>query len=319
MHALTAQRLAVGYRAGRDTVIIADDLNLALRQGELTCLLGQNGAGKSTLLRTLAGAQPPLAGEILLGGQRLRDLSPRELARRLSIVTTERVDAAMMTGRMLVALGRQPHTDWTGQLGPQDERAVSQALAQVGGEPLADRRLSQMSDGERQRMMIARAVAQESTVMLLDEPTAFLDLPRRIETMRLLRQIAHSARRAVLVSTHDLDLALRLADVVWLMTPHEALAQGAPEDLVLNGAFSRAFAREGVVFDAQTGTFEVTTPTHSTVRLAGEGARRYWTQRALLRAGWAVGETGPLVTISERGWTLNGQEHSTLRALLEAL
>jgi iron complex transport system ATP-binding protein len=319
MHALTTERLAIGYRTGRDTTIIADQLNLMLRRGELTCLLGQNGAGKSTLLRTLAGAQQPLHGEIMLGGQRLRDLSPRDLARSLSIVTTERVEAAMMTGRMLVALGRQPYTDWTGQLDQQDERAVGQALAQVGGQALAERRLSQMSDGERQRMLIARAVAQESTVMLLDEPTAYLDLPRRIETLLLLRQVAHAGRRAVLVSTHDLDLALRLADEVWLMSPDDELVQGAPEDLVLSGAFSRAFARVGVRFDAQTGTFEVPASTHAVVRLQGEGVRRYWTQRALARAGWAVGESGPLVTVTEDGWRCGGQHHDTLRALLEAL
>ncbi|NJK81625.1 MAG: ABC transporter ATP-binding protein [Chloroflexaceae bacterium] len=286
---LTTSHLSIGYTLQRKPArVVAAGLDLALQAGELVALLGPNGAGKSTLIRTIAAMQPPLDGQVWLDGQPVARFAPHELARRLAVVLTERVDVGNLSAYGLVALGRHPYTDWLGTLTPHDERIVQQALLDVGAAELAERTLHELSDGERQRVMIARALAQEPLLLILDEPTAFLDLPRRVEMMRLLRQLAHRTGRAILLSTHDLDLALRSADLLWLMETGGKLHTGAPEDLVLNGAFEATFRREGVTFDTAHGTFQINPPPTRRVRLLGEGVVAIWTARALERAGCTV-------------------------------
>jgi iron complex transport system ATP-binding protein len=289
---LHTQHLSIGYTNGRQRVTVCAGIEAALYPGELVCLIGPNGAGKSTLMRTLAGMQVPLAGGVRLGDDDVRDLPPRELARRLSLVLTERVEAAGMRAYELVALGRQPYTGWLGELSALDDQVVQQALRQVGAAELAARPLDELSDGERQKVMIARALAQEPKVMLLDEPTAFLDLPRRAEIMAMLRRLARDTGRAILLSTHDLDLALRSADRIWLLPKGGQLRAGAPEDLVLSGAFEQAFRSEGVQFDSYTGSFHTRTVAAGVVDLHGEGLPAIWTTRALERAGYCVAPGG---------------------------
>lgn len=291
---LQTHDLAIGY-AGRPTCIIAGQINVSLRAGELVCLIGPNGAGKSTLIRTLAGMQPPLNGHATLMRDDVHQLSARELARRLSVVLTERVNPGLLTAYTLVSLGRHPHTDWSGRLSARDDTAVRDALEAVGAVELADRQVIELSDGERQKIMIARALAQEPAVMILDEPTAFLDLPRRVEVMQLLRHLAHDDARAILLSTHDLDLALRTADRIWLMTAEGELHVGAPEDLILSGAFEAAFRAEGVTFDVQTGAFRINGRPHGAIRVDGAGLPALWTRRALERAGFAVTDDGAVL------------------------
>ncbi|MBN1963361.1 MAG: ABC transporter ATP-binding protein, partial [Anaerolineae bacterium] len=276
---LHTEALATGYAPPRRPQhVVAEGIDVALRAGELVCLIGPNGAGKTTLMRTLAGMLPPLAGRVLLLGEDVHALSPRQRARRLSIVLTERVSVGMLTAYALVALGRYPYTNWSGELTPDDEAVVRWAIQAVGARELADRQVGELSDGERQKIMIARALAQEPALMLLDEPTAFLDLPRRVEMMRLLRELAHGTGRAILLSTHDLDLALRTADRIWLMPQGGAISVGAPEDLVLSGAFEAAFRSEGVVFDAVSGAFRVQEQAAGTVALHGYGLPALWTR-----------------------------------------
>ena len=247
---LRLEGLRIGYRQRRHAdVVLAEGIDAEVREGELICLLGPNGAGKSTLMSTICGVRAPLAGRALLMGDDVRQLSPREIARRLAAVLTDRVDADMLSVYALVALGRQPHTDWTGRLSPHDHRVIEDALAATGAGELANRNVAELSDGERQRVMVARALAQEPTLLLLDEITAFLDLPRRVQVMRLLRHVARAARRAVLLSTHDLDLALRTADRVWLLPKGGPLIVGEPATLAASGAFAHAFASEGVDLD----------------------------------------------------------------------
>lgn len=244
---LITEQLAIGYAPRRGSRrIVAANLNLRLHRGEMVCLLGPNGAGKSTLLRTLTGMQPPLAGRIWLDGRDLHTFSARELARRLSVVLTERVETGPLTAYALVALGRHPYTSWHGQLTVRDEEVVRWAITAVQATHLAARPLHELSDGERQRIMIARALAQEPIVMALDEPTAFLDLPRRVEVMQLLRRLAQETQRAIIVSTHDLDLALHIADMLWLLTSNGGFYAGAPEDLVISGALATTFAHGGL-------------------------------------------------------------------------
>jgi cobalamin transport system ATP-binding protein len=282
---LTMRDLAVGYAAARP---IAERLTASLAAGELVCLLGPNGAGKSTLMRTLAAMQPALAGEVRIEGVPLASLTPRDLARRLSVVLTDRVQTWILSAYDLVALGRHPYTDWSGRLTDLDHERVAWALSTVGAEDLAPRPVSELSDGERQKVMLARALAQEPRVMLLDEITAFLDLPRRVDIMGTLRTLAHQSGRALLLSTHDLDLALRTADRIWLLSRGGGFQIGTPEQLVLSGAFEAAFRSEGVDFDRTSGSFRIHRSHVGGAHVVGDGVLAVWTARALERIGYQI-------------------------------
>lgn len=284
---LEARGLAVGYRGAHGRRVL-EGLDLELRAGELVCLLGPNGSGKSTLLRTLAGLQPPLAGSLALGGRDAETLSAAGRARRCAIVLTERLELGNLTVRELAALGRHPHTGWGGRLGADDKDAVRRGLVEAGAWDLRDRLCDELSDGEKQRAMLARALAQEPALLLLDEPTAFLDLPRRVETMRVLRALARGRGRAVLLSTHDLDLAMRAADRLWLVSPSGALLTGLPEDLALAGSIGAVFDQGDVAFDPALGQFRIHGHPARRARVFGCGPEAFWTARALEREGYAA-------------------------------
>jgi iron complex transport system ATP-binding protein len=316
---LVSENVSIGYKTP-----IHENVNLELLAGELVCLIGPNGAGKSTLIRTLAGMQRPLAGRVLLMGDEVQRMDSRSLAQRLSLVLTERAELGLLTGYALVSLGRHPYTDWAGNLSPRDEKVIRWAVAAVGAEEIAPRYVGELSDGERQKLMIARALAQEPALMILDEPTAFLDLPRRVEMMQLLRRLAHETNRAILLSTHDLDLALRNADKIWLLPRGAKMAVGAPEDLVLNGAFEAAFRSEGVVFDTLTGWFRAPIESQREISVIGNGVRAIWTERALERAGFLLVKAAPLcVEVLEDRWVLQAEgsrsEYTRLYDLLNDL
>lgn len=243
--AIYARDLTTGYRQGTRVRVVHRGLGLALPRGKLTALLGPNGAGKSTLMRTLSGLQPALAGAVWVDGVPLRTLSPQAIARKLAVVLTDRVDVGYMTAYALAALGRHPYTRWDGWLTPEDEQIVQEAMHAAGCAGLAARMVAELSDGERQRVMIARALAQQTPIIFLDEPTAFLDLPRRIEMMHLLADLAHRTGRALLLSTHDLELALRFADGLWLMGGDGTFVTGTPAELLQRGELLRVFSGEG--------------------------------------------------------------------------
>lgn len=213
---ITLKNLVVGYPDGRHTRQLNHAANEEAHDGMLTCLIGANGAGKSTLLRTIAGFQSPLEGTVLLGGDDVRALSPRQRAERMAVVLTDRPDVMCTTVWEMVATGRAPFTGFWGRLSGKDRDIVARSLRLVGIEWMADRTVASLSDGERQKVMIAKALAQQTPVVLLDEPTVFLDYPSRVEVMQLLLRIAHEEHKTVLLSTHDLDLALHTADRLWL-------------------------------------------------------------------------------------------------------
>jgi iron complex transport system ATP-binding protein len=329
---LQFRELSIGYpRAGAPPHVVAGGLNLSLHAGELVCLLGPNGAGKSTMMRTAAGMQKALKGEVLLNGRHVNSFTKQQLARELSMVLTERVTIGMLTAYDLVALGRSPHTGWTGSLGEADHRIIEDSIRATGAAHLAHRYISELSDGERQKVMLARALAQEPRLMILDEITAFLDLPRRVEIMQILRDLAHERKRAILLSTHDLDLALTTADRIWLLPLRGQLTEGTPEDLVLTGVFGAAFSSEGVHFDEENGTFATHKKFHREILLSGEGAIARWTQKALERRGYRV-STGhaalsihvtSLRTAGTNAWKLShgdsSEQHSSIGSLLDAL
>ena len=264
---ITLKNLVVGYPDGRHTRQLNHAANEEAHDGMLTCLIGANGAGKSTLLRTIAGFQLPLEGTVLLGGDDVRALSPRQRAERMAVVLTDRPDVMCTTVWEMVATGRAPFTGFWGRLSGKDRNIVTRSLRLVGIEWMADRTVASLSDGERQKVMIAKALAQQTPVILLDEPTAFLDYPSRVEVMQLLLNIAHEEHKTVLLSTHDLDLALQTADRIWLFEKERGekkeeeegkeeeeeeekekktngdemskIISGTPQELVSNGSISR--------------------------------------------------------------------------------
>ena len=289
---LRCSGLSIGYlQKGGATRTVASGLDLELRRGEFVCLLGPNGAGKSTLIRALTGLEGPLSGEVELNGERLRELSPKERARRISVVLTEAAPLGMFSVNAIVALGRHPHTRWTGRLQAHDRERIAWALEAVGATPLSSRMVSELSDGERQKVMIARALAQEAGILFLDEPTAYLDLPRRVELMRTLRDLARSEGLSIALSTHDLDLALRCADRLWLFEEGGRVTTGAPEALALDGTIARVFASDKLDWDPEAGSFRMHREPCASVWIEGDGAALAWTQRALARIGYGVADT----------------------------
>ena len=255
--AFSLYHISTGYRSRHATHVVASDINATLPQGQLTCLLGPNGAGKSTLLRTLAAFQPPLAGEILLEGRPLASYITQELATRIGIVLTERPNIQGMTVAELVAMGRSPYTGFWGQLHDDDLAQVEEAIRLVGIENLRRRNVNTLSDGERQKVMIAKTLAQQTPIILLDEPTAFLDYPSKVEVLLLLRRLAHQMNKTIFLSTHDLELALQTADNLWLLAAGEPLLIGTPGELAESGALPRFFHGPGIEFVPQEKRFVV--------------------------------------------------------------
>ncbi len=240
--------LAIGYRRRRGAKVVATGLDASIPGGQLTCLLGRNGVGKSTLLRTLSAFQPPLDGTITLQGRPLADYSVGELSRTVGVVLTERTPLTNLTVREIVGFGRNPYLGFWGRLSRADREIVDQAVAMVGIESLADRMIQTLSDGERQKVMIAKALAQQTPVILLDEPTAFLDFPSKVETMHLLRRLVRETGKTIFLSTHDLELALQTADRLCLMCENE-LRVGTLDGLSADGTMQGFFADRGIRFD----------------------------------------------------------------------
>ena len=252
--------LSIGYRSKNGTRVVATGINAAIRSGELTCLLGANGVGKSTLLRTLAAFQPKLDGEVLIEGQEITTFNDKELSRMIGVVLTEKPDIRNMSVRELVALGRSPYTGFWGTLHEDDWQVVDEAIRAVKIELLRDRMIHTLSDGERQKVMIAKALAQQTPVIYLDEPTAFLDFPSKVEMMQLLRQLAQTQQKTIFLSTHDFELALQVADTLWLMEKDESgthLNIGTSQELAQSGVLARYVERPGISFNPTTLTVKI--------------------------------------------------------------
>ena len=255
--AIILRDLGIGYTTKHGVITVAEDINGTICSRELTCLLGANGVGKSTLLRTLSAFQPKIQGEIMIGGRDLSDWTDKELSRLIGVVLTEKLDVRNMTVRELVSLGRSPYTGFWGTYSKEDLQIVDEAISLVGIDLLSRRMVHTLSDGERQKVMIAKALAQQTPVIYLDEPTAFLDYPSKVEVLQLLRRISREAGKTIFLSTHDVELALQLADVVWLMTRGERMAIGSPKTLAKQGDLGRFIEREGISFDPETLTIRV--------------------------------------------------------------
>lgn len=261
METIRLKNLTVGYpMCGKQAKAVLTDVNATIESSRLTCMLGANGVGKSTLLRTLAGFQAALAGEIHIARQREKDreatgfdeirrLTKKELARRISVVLTGKPDVQNITATELVGLGRSPYTGFWGSLNEADHRIVDEALQLVGIQALAGRMIQTLSDGERQKVMIAKALAQQTPIILLDEPTAFLDFPSKVDVMQLLRRLAREQDKTIFLSTHDLELALQLSDELWMLDAERGLSVGTPRALASQGVIDRYLARTDIVLD----------------------------------------------------------------------
>ena len=301
------QDLSIGYREKNKEKVVVAHIHADIQGGELTCLLGTNGVGKSTLLRTLSAFQPQLGGSIYINDKELGDYTDKQLARMVSVVLTEKCEIRNLLVTDLIGMGRSPYTGFSGTLRKEDRAVIDRAISLIGIEPLAHRMVHTLSDGERQKVMIAKALAQETPIILLDEPTAFLDYPSKVEMMRLLHRLSRQTGKTIFLSTHDLELALQAADCLWLMSPTEGIAVGSPEDLALDGTLARFFVCEGIRFDKHSGLFRIDFTCTSRVHLIGEGPRYTLMRKALRRDGIEASrdmESEVSVRINESGYAI---------------
>lgn len=242
---LSLKDVSTGYSSRRDDIIVTRGINVSLRRGEIVCLLGSNGTGKSTLLRTLSSFMPPLSGEIEIDGKISATYSKEKLARLIGIVLTERISDTNMTGYDIVAMGRMPHTGFLGAITKIDDEIIRKSLRSVDADRLSRRTVATLSDGERQKIFIAKALAQQTPLVILDEPTAFLDFRSKINLIRLLIKLAHQDKKAILLSTHDIELALHASDTLWLLWEDGSFSSGSPHELSASGCLDSFFSSMG--------------------------------------------------------------------------
>lgn len=254
---LKTSNLNIGYKSRKATVTIAENLNLNLSSGKLISLIGANGIGKSTLLRTITGIQEPLSGNVFLNDKNINTYKPLELAQNLSLVLTEKLPPSNLSVFELVALGRQPYTNWIGTLTETDIEKVQQAMQLTQIEHLSEKRHYEISDGQLQKVLIARALAQDTPLIILDEPTTHLDLLHKVSLFKLLKKLTQETQKCILFSTHDIDLAIQLSDEMIIMTP-DLVVQDEPCNLISKGSFDTLFKDEHIIFDAEKGKFVIT-------------------------------------------------------------
>lgn len=316
--ALEGKGLSLGYFHQKAKKEILTNLDFQLFSGELTCLLGPNGVGKSTLIKSILGQVKPWKGEILVENQVIQNFTTEELAKRISVVLTDPVFPGNMTVGQLVALGRTPHTGWSGKLNELDREIVEKALSDTKIAYLRDERLSEISDGQRQKAMIARALAQDGRLMILDEPTAHLDLVNRFEIMQLLREIATQIDKSVLVVTHDLDIAVETADRFWLMNCGTPLISGKPEDLIISGQINQLLPGEKYRFSVERGKLEFGIR-DSTFEILGPLELVFWVKKALNKAG--IGQLADQILVKDTPFSISYKnlEFGKISELIEFL
>ncbi len=277
---LSSRSLRVGYLNEGIENILFDDLNLELPEAKLVCFMGPNGVGKSSLIRTLAGIQKPLHGTVSISTNKI------STSEKIAVVLTDKITSMNMTVYDLVSFGRYPYLQWNISLSREDHEHIARAMSITHIEHLSEKPVHELSDGQLQMVMIARALAQDTPIVLLDEPTAHLDLNNRVEIMKLLKKLSRSTKKSILISTHELDLALQTADWIWLSGNNKNVLSGIPEDLVLEGAFDSIFKFKG--FDLKTGKVQHEANRGLAVSVTGEGYPLLWTQNALERSGFEI-------------------------------
>ncbi len=253
---LTTSNLSVGYSSKKEIKTIATHINLNLKKGELIALIGANGIGKSTLLRTLIGIQPPLSGNIILNGININEYDSISFAQNLSIVLTEKLPPSNLTVFEIIALGRQPYTNWFGNLSDNDISKINEAMELTQITSLAEKKHYEISDGQLQNVLVARALAQDTPLIILDEPTTHLDLLHKVSLFKLLKKLAKETNKCILFSTHDIDMAIQISDEMIIMTD-ENVVQDQPCNFISKGNFETLFKNEHIAFDSEKGKFIV--------------------------------------------------------------
>jgi iron complex transport system ATP-binding protein len=312
---LTLDSLKIGYNSGKNENILLPPLNASADSGELIAVIGRNGIGKSTLLRTLTGLQRPLGGEIRYDGKNIIDYSRTELAHMVGYISTEIIRVSNMSVYDLVSLGRFPHTNWMGKIGIKDHEVISSALEKTSMEQFGTKFISELSDGERQKAMIARILAQDTRIMVMDEPTAFLDVASKYEILHLMHNLSGTGDKTIIFSTHDFQMAVNQADKIWLILD-DKLIEGAPEDLMISGAFEHLFTSSKIIFNSDDGTFSFRNESGESIYLEGEGNKRMWTEKAVNRAGFIVSQNKklPFITVpSDRDYCWQLTTESSVR------
>jgi iron complex transport system ATP-binding protein len=284
---LSLNSLKIGYVSGQKSNVLIPPFDATANKGELIAVIGRNGIGKSTLLRTMTGLQKSLGGDISIDGRSLKDYSRTGLAQKVGFISTEIIKVTNMSVYDLVALGRYPYTDWFGKITSSDDQLIRKALEETSMSAFSHRYISELSDGERQKAMIARLLAQDTDIMVMDEPTAFLDIGSRYEIFHLLQQLSKKVKKTIIFSTHDLQMAISQSDKIWLIL-NDKLKEGAPEDLIIGGAFDHLFESESVQFDPESGSFSSKEESKGLLYIEGDGIKKHWTQEAVKRAGFSV-------------------------------
>jgi iron complex transport system ATP-binding protein len=309
---ISLENISIGYQ--KDQPLLSQ-VNLNAGEGEMVALVGRNGSGKSTLLKSLLGLLPTLDGQCFLSGEELNSLDHKKRALSVSYVSSLITGMPSLTVRELVSLGRMPHTGWLGKMGKADWALVDEIICEVGMEAYMERSLDQLSDGERQRVMIARALVQDTPNVVLDEPAAYLDIPNKYELVRLL-SLFRDRGKTIVYSTHDLETALMCADKFWVITDGK-VHEGSPEDLGLAGIFDQLFDQSGITFDIKSGRFIYSTTSRGIVALTGiPGEPLAWTRHLLQRIGFTISSGDQPLNIEVHSgdklfWKVLGEEGET--------
>jgi iron complex transport system ATP-binding protein len=311
---LSTTGLKAGYIKGGKPMPVLNNINLHLHKGELICLLGPNGSGKSTLIRTLAGIIPALEGTITIDHVDIQKMDVSVLATKRSMVLTENIKADNLSVAALIAMGRIPYTGWLGTLKETDHKIIENTLEVFGLSDFRNRDFNNLSDGEKQKVLIARAFAQQSPIIFLDEPTAFLDIPNKMEIMQLLKKLCREENKSIFISTHDLDLATQTSDRLLLISRAGELYNGCAEDLMLAGVFEKVFGNNNIRFDVNSLRFIKPNDACKRISLEGEPSVMLLTEKALNRAGFYIydNENLKVIAIKEKEhykWKLKDDEH----------
>jgi iron complex transport system ATP-binding protein len=318
MSLFSTRHLSIGYSSDKP---IQQDINISLEKGQIISLMGQNGVGKTTFLKTIAKLIPGLKGDVYFGESALDQLDAHDLSTKLSLVLTERPSAGNLSVVELVASGRHPFTNWLGRLANEDHAMIEWALAETQINYIADKKLSELSDGQLQKAMIARALAQNTDMIFLDEPTAHLDLHNKIEIMMLLRKIA-SEGKGILISTHDLQISLQLSDKMWLFNFVDPVTEGIPEDLILNGSIEKTLYLSDFNYDFKTGRFNTGIPSSiKSIAVEGDSENAFWTRHALEKVGFTIDPANGnySVTITQNEWHLHSGDSKKVFNSIEEL
>ena len=290
MEKIVLNQLSIGY----GSEVLAKDISTTIEPGDVIALIGENGKGKTTLLHTILGMEKPISGQCLINNTPIAHLQLSEKAKKLSVVLSRKIDLQQFTVFELVGLGRTPYTSWSGKLTSEDISIVEKAISTVGLEHLSNRSITALSDGERQRAMIAKALAQDTPFIFLDEPTAHLDLNNRVGLLHLLRKLAQEQQKAILFSTHELELAFQMADQLWVIGPDKKLVQGCPEQLAIEGEINRVFDNPNIHFISSQGRFHFEQTTKLSIQLSCPEKWRVLLVNALGKINYRISDQAQL-------------------------